>query len=197
MRSSFPLFDSHLDLSHFYWQRLVKKGDIVIDATCGNGKDTLKLCELALSPDTGIVYGFDVQIEAIAFTNEYLKEHLDAELLTRLKLLQCSHAYFPEEIQTNSVSLIVYNLGYLPGGDKAKTTHTSSTLQSIENALMLLKMGGAISITCYPGHAEGNIEMDALIQYASQLPPKEWSCCHHSWLNRRAAPSLLLMQKTL
>lgn len=195
MRHSFPLFQSHLDLAHSYWSQIVQIGDIVIDATCGNGHDTLKLCQLTLSIDKGKVYAFDIQEQAIISACHYLESHLTIELNQRIILQQRCHSTFPNELSPQSVKLIVYNLGYLPGGNKAKTTQVQTTLQSIHQAQELIQPGGAISLTCYPGHPEGAKEQEEILAYASQLSPKEWSCCHHVWLNRQQAPSLLLMQK--
>ncbi len=194
MRSVFPLFHSHLDLAHDYWARLVKIGDRVIDATSGNGYDTLKLCQLALSLDKGKVYGFDLQSIAIESTRQLIHSHFPAELRSRIHLEQRCHSTFPDIIIPQSIRLIVYNLGYLPGGDKKHTTCKDTTLQSLEHAQSLLLPGGAISITCYPGHAQGAQEQEALLNYVSQLSPSQWSCCHHVWLNRQQAPSLLLIQ---
>lgn len=194
MRHLFPLFQSHLDLAHHYWQRLVQPGDCVIDATCGKGWDTLALARLALIPNAGMVYGLDIQEAAIAATRARLHAALDPNSFTRVHLYQQSHHHFPEEISAESIRLIVYNLGYLPGGDKSLTTQVDTTLQSLERALALLQGGGCISLTAYPGHREGEKEQRALIDFASALDPTLWSCCHHCWLNRQASPSLMLIQ---
>lgn len=197
MRSSFSLFQSHLDLAHSYWSQIVQIGDTVIDATCGNGHDTLKLCQLALSIDKGKVYALDIQAQAIHSTSHYLQTHLSPEQKRGVEFHQRCHSTFPDDIQPGSIKLIVYNLGYLPGGDKAQTTQRETTLQSLHQAQELLKPGGLISLTCYPGHAEGAKEQEFLLNYAASLSPYRWSCCHHCWLNRKQAPSLLIIQKAL
>jgi hypothetical protein len=106
------------------------------------------------------------------------------------------HSKFPDEILPNSVKLIVYNLGYLPGGDKKLTTIANTTLQSIEKAHRLIQDGGMISITCYPGHPAGKEEESEIVRFSSTLDSQIWSCCHHRWTNRNNAPSLLLIQKS-
>ena len=195
MRSFFPLFQSHLDLSHAYWSQSIQPGDTVIDATCGNGYDTLQLCQLVLTADKGKVYAFDNQYLAISSTQNYLKAHLPLELQQRVEFHHQCHSIFPYAITPQSIKLIVYNLGYLPGSNKEQTTQTATTLQSLSHAEKLLQPGGMISITCYPGHPEGAREQEALLAYASRLSPKEWSCCHHIWVNRQQAPTLILIQK--
>lgn len=195
-RYPFSLFQSHLDLAHDYWKNIIQVGDTVIDATCGHGKDTLKLCQLALSTNIGKVYAFDIQEQAIHSTHHYLTSHLMMEFNSRIVIEQRCHSIFPNDILPESVKLIVYNLGYLPGGNKTKTTKRSTTIQSLSQAQNLLQPGGVISITCYPGHIEGEKEQEMLLKYASSLFPRGWSCCHHMWLNRKQAPSLLLIQKS-
>lgn len=196
--SSFPLFQSHLDLAHHYWKSLVKPGDIVIDATCGNGNDILVLANLALTNENeGLVFGIDSQAEAIESTRQHLIASIDEKIINHIILLHQCHSTFPDSLSSESVSLIVYNLGYLPKGNKTLTTMTPTTLQSLQQALRLIKSGGAISLTCYPGHDEGKREEDAVKEFAASLDPRQWSCCYHSWLNRRNAPSLLLLQKAI
>lgn len=195
--SKFPLFQSHLDLSHSYWEKLVHKGDIVIDATCGNGHDSLKLAQLALTTDSGNLWAFDIQEQAIKQTFHLLSQSLEPEQVERIRLLQRSHAVFPDDIANESVKLIVYNLGYLPGGNKAITTAVQSTLQSLDAAQKLISPGGAICLTCYPGHAEGAREQDHILDYTRRLHPRTWNITFHQWLNRHQAPALMLLQKTL
>lgn len=182
-------------MAQHYWLDLVKPGDTVIDATCGNGHDTLKLCQLALAEGKGKVYAFDIQQEAIESTRSLLRAQLPKEVQERIELHFQSHESFPESLTAESVSLIVYNLGYLPGGNKNLTTNHLSTRQSLEQALPLIKSSGAISLTCYPGHPEGAQEQKILLEFAANLSPLEWSCCHNVWLNRKAAPTLLFIQR--
>lgn len=195
MRSRYPLFQSHLDLAHHYWEELVHPGDIVVDATCGNGQDALKLAQLALKSDQGMLYAYDIQSQALEFTKHYLTIHLSPQQLLRSRFILGCHSQFTQEIAPNSVKLIVYNLGYLPKGDKELTTKAETTLESLYHAQQLIKPGGAISLTCYPGHAAGAIEEEKILSYVKQLSPHQWSCCHHRWLNRRQSPSLLLLLK--
>lgn len=195
MNKQDSLFKSHINLAHRYWRELLVPGDIVIDATCGNGKDSLCLAQLAIKNNTGQLYCLDVQAQAIESTQNYLKKHLAEEDYLRICFMHGCHSAFPQNIKPKTVKLIVYNLGYLPSGNKELTTQTTTTLLSIQNALDLIIPGGMISITCYPGHAEGAIEEINLLKFAASLSPQIWSCCHHKWVNRMNSPSLLLLQK--
>ncbi|TXI40270.1 MAG: methyltransferase domain-containing protein [Nitrosomonas sp.] len=192
----FPLFRSHLDLAHTYWKQLVSIGDTVIDATCGNGHDTLMLARLVIDDSAGDVYGLDIQSTAIDNSRQLLHQELPTHHLQRIHLLQQCHSTFPDMITAASVKLIVYNLGYLPGGNKSLTTRVETTLQSLNAAVKLLSPGGCLSITLYPGHPEGAIEESQVLPLIRSLSSSEWSCCHHQWINRPiSAPSLLLVQK--
>lgn len=197
MHTPFPLFSSHLDLAHHYWEKLLKPGDTVIDATCGNGKDTLKLAQilLPLGPG-GKILGMDIQQEAIARTRQLLHTHLSLNEISQISLYEQSHAEFPP-LPPASIRLIVYNLGYLPGSDKKIKTLKFSTLTSLSHALELTAPGGAISITCYPGHPEGEEEQEALVKMTSHLSPHCWNVCHHQRLNSPLSPSLLILQKII
>jgi len=186
---------SHLDVAHRYWKSLVTPGDTVIDATCGHGHDTLVLACLALTEASGFLYAVDIQSTAIASCRTLITQHLPKGVLERIYFIEGCHSQFPPAIRPESVQLIVYNLGYLPKGDKSKTTMTATTRESLMQAQTLVKQGGTISIMCYPGHPEGEREEAHLLEYAATLPSQQWACCHHRWLNYRKAPSLLLMKK--
>jgi hypothetical protein len=194
MNRNFPLFHSHLDLAHQYWEKLLRNGGWAIDATCGNGKDTLALAGILRKKQGGII-GLDLQQEAINKTKELLQLHLSAEDQARVYLYCQSHTHFPLIAQENPIQLIVYNLGYLPKGNKLMTTLTTSTLESVKKAMALIVLGGTISITCYPGHEEGKREENALLGELSHLCPRNWNLCFHTFPNRTIAPSLLLIQK--
>jgi len=141
------------DLAKKYWQEHLNKGDLAIDATCGNGHDTLFLSKLCT------VIGLDIQTQAIQNTEALLESHGVTAVLERIDHQNIDSIPLPL-----APRLIVYNLGYLPGGDKSVTTLTKTTLISLEKALHLLADDGAISIVCYPGHEEGKLEEEELLK---------------------------------
>src|ERR1700733_2746592 len=157
----------HLEYAHLYWERIVRPGSVVIDATVGNGNDTLYLARLLKGE--GKLIGYDIQSQAIEQTKKRLEELSEEQAKIVILKLQ-SHAGFEEEF----AQLIVYNLGYLPRGDKSLTTKRDTTLQSIQCALNILTCDGAISITCYSGHPEGAREEDAIVAYLKNLSSKRW-----------------------
>ncbi len=174
-----PLIDQKL-------QHYLKGGEQVIDATLGNGHDAYKLAKL-IGP-TGSLVGFDIQKEAIAATQKRL-----ASLSHPPKIqLHChSHADLPLYID-EPVDLIIYNLGYLPGGDKSITTEAESTLKSIQEGLALLKPNGLILIAIYHGHKAGAKERDKLLCYLSSLDQRYFHLLKQQFINQRNNPPFLL-----
>jgi len=163
----------HLLLAKEYWKKHLRADDFAIDATCGNGHDTLYLSKLL--PE-GLVYGIDIQQAAIEKTRLHLSE------ATNVELFQQSHA--DPLALPRPPRLIVYNLGYLPGGNKALTTMTETTLQSLQLSLSILAKDGAISVTCYPGHEEGLREEAQIHNFVKSL-----NHVHHRW-ERARSPTL-------
>lgn len=194
-KRSFPLFNSHIDMAHSYWKRLIHVGDLVVDATCGNGHDSLVLAQAAFTENSGTLIACDRQVQAIDETRKLLTNRLTRSQMARVELFHRSHEELDTVFSERKARLIVFNLGYLPGGDKSITTLTASTLNSVTRLLPLLMEGGVMSITCYPGHEEGKKEEEALLEWSRTLPPDQWSCCHHQWLNRTLSPSLLIIQR--
>ncbi len=192
MTNQFQLFQTPIKLAHSLWEQLLKPGDLAIDATCGNGYDTIKLASLCASNESGSVLGFDIQEEAISSTKKKIPDHF----IQQIELHHMNHLEIDQLVTKESAKLIVYNLGYLPGGDKSITTKTDDTLESIKRSLPLIQRGGAISITCYPGHDEGLKEQGVLLDFASTLKAFEWCSIHHTWLNRKKGPTLLFLEKS-
>ena len=188
---AFLSLHSHLELARLYWKMILQPGDWVVDATCGNGKDILQLVKFSL----GGIIGLDKQQIAIENTSSLLKKSLQEDQYKKIHLFCTSHIHFPSLAHNYPIRLIVYNLGYLPGSDKKITTITEDTLKSLNAALELLMPGGLITICCYPGHAEGAKEQSFLVQKAEELPSTQYAICHHTWPNKQASASLLLIQK--
>ena len=156
----------------------------------GNGHDSCFLAELALKHSNGgKMYCIDVQEAALANTRLALeKKQLDVH---RIEFIHGNHRSFPTDIAPETVSAIVYNLGYLPGGDKSKISVASDTLESLKNALPLLTVDGMLSITCYRGHPGGMEETNAVKIFCSSLPPFKWSVLRHDPMNRPVSPVLI------
>lgn len=168
------------------WALALKTDSTVIDATCGNGHDTLFLAQLMNG--SGHLSAYDIQLQAIHSTEALLTNSLPPAQRQNITLKHTSHEQFEE----TTADLIVYNLGYLPRSDKCVKTNEITTLTSLKHACQILNNQGLISIMCYPGHPEGECEEKALLAYFATLCPKTWKVSHQVWLNRHKAPSLIL-----
>ncbi len=170
--------------------RTVLPGDAVVDATMGNGHDTLMLCE-AVGPE-GRVYAFDVQEQALAETAKRLKEQ---GMENRARLFHAGHEQMAQYVK-EPVSAVMFNLGWLPGGDHEVTTRWETTRIAVVAALELLLPMGVVVICVYPGHAEGDRERQELIAFLSGLSNRAFNVLHQQFLNASAgAPECFVVQK--
>lgn len=163
----------------------INKNESVIDATLGNGNDTLFLSSLV--PD-GKVYSFDVQYEVL----EKFKVCIREKNINNVILINDGHEKMDKYIK-EKVRAIMFNLGYLPGGDRNIVTKTETTLQAINKGLELLLPGGLITIISYTGHTEGKKEKEGIIEFLKSLSSREYSVMEISFINRNNNPPCLIV----
>lgn len=164
----------------------VSEGDIAVDATAGNGHDTIFLANLV--GDDGYVYAFDVQKEAVDAT---LHRLLDHALEHRAIVLKDGHENVANYIH-KPVSAAIFNLGYLPGSNHEIVTKPNTTIQAIESLLKLLKVGGMIVLVVYHGHEGGKDERDEVIRYVSDLPQKHVHVLRYEFMNQKNDPPFII-----
>lgn len=163
----------------------VKPGETVVDATAGNGNDTLFLAELV--GDEGRVFAFDIQQAALEATANRLDTLND-----RVTLILDSHANVDQYV-TKPIGGAMFNLGYLPySEDLSVITKPDSTIEAIDKLLGMLKKGGIISISVYDGHEGGVEERDALLAYVKSLHQADVHVIRYELLNQRKNPPFLL-----
>ena len=163
----------------------VKEGDICIDATMGNGNDTLLLSRLA-GPD-GQVLAFDIQEQALqAARQKLLRENAPANYTLFLE----SHTHMADHVKPDSVSCIVFNFGYLPGGDHSLATRSETSIQALEQSLILLKKGGLLSLCIYSGGDSGFEERDALLTWLKKLDSHNYLVIRSDYYNRPNNPPI-------
>lgn len=186
----------HLSQAHDLWRQHLQPGDWVLDATCGNGHDTLFAARCVLDEGRGKIVAVDLQENAILKARERLRAELTPELLDRVLWKQRCHSKLKDLFEDSKIHLAIYNLGYLPGGDKTCITQTHKTLSSLNEALSVLNPErGAISITCYPGHKGGDQETEAVLEWAAALDSAKYFYSFYSWPNRHRAPCLLFIKQ--
>jgi len=177
-------------LSHFFIKERLQSGDLAVDATCGNGVDTVLMAELVGS--AGHVWGFDLQEAALRNTENILAEK---GLSGQVSLHLCGHDNL-QGIVFGAVKAVVFNLGYLPGGDHKVTTHAATTVAALNQSIELLLPGGIILVSLYTGHDGGTDEEEAVLAWGRGLSPHQFNVWQHRQLNRSpVAPYLLLVEK--
>ncbi len=172
------------DIAHLLLEKHIKLGDTVIDATCGNGHDTLFLANLVGS--NGIVHAYDIQELAILNSKELTKDYHN------IVFHQISHEF----IDIDKIDAVIFNLGYLPSGDKTITTKSSSTKKALLNLMQKFEINKKmlILIVVYPGHSEGTKESIWLDEYLTNLDPV-FMCSKYQPLNQKNAPYILTIEK--
>ncbi|PFN96431.1 16S rRNA (cytosine(1402)-N(4))-methyltransferase [Bacillus sp. AFS076308] len=171
-------------------KKAVKPGDIVVDATLGNGHDTLFLAELV--GELGKVYGFDVQQEAINATKKRLTEH---HLTDRVSIFHAGHEQVFVKIpveEHGKITGAIFNLGYLPGGDKNIVTHSETTISAIEQLLEIMAPEGIIVLVIYHGHEQGAVERDDLLHYCQKLDQKTAHVLQYQYINQQNNPPFII-----
>ena len=191
---------SLLHKAHKAIKLVVEAGDCVIDSTLGNGHDALFLSKLI--GNEGKLIGFDIQKDAIEKTEENL---ITAGIeKDNFQLYQLSHAEILNTLASDKhegekVSAIMFNLGYLPSGDKAIITKIDSTLSALQQSTECLKVGGVITVMCYPGHSGGDDEAKAVVDWANRLDEADTGgfqvSCYCREGARETTPFLLVVNK--
>ena len=160
-----------LEMAHDFLREVITDQDTVVDATMGNGHDTLFL--------------------ALVHTQKRLEE----AGLANAHLLLKGH----EEVDfyVNQVKAAIFNLGYLPSADKSIITQPRTTIQAIDKLCHLLVKGGRIAIMIYYGHEGGDLEKDAVLDFVSHLPQQEFTVTSYRTLNQINHPPFLVMIEKL
>lgn len=175
---------------HFIMEHL-REGDVAVDFTMGNGNDTLFLSKAV--GETGRVYAFDIQEEALAST----RAHLESNGAPKNYTLICASHHRVKEFVSEPIKAGMFNLGYLPrSGKKSVTTMRETTMPAVEAALELLAPDGVLIVAIYPGHEEGALEGEMLREYFSHLSRFRICPSEFKILNSPTSPYFFLVEKS-
>ena len=180
---------------HQYLKPKLQSGATAIDATAGNGHDTLFLAQCV--GETGEVFAFDVQAQALASAKQHLQAHA---IQTSITWIHAGHEDMLKHIPIDKqkhIQVITFNLGYLPHGDRHITTQPKHTLMALNASLSLLAQGGIVSILAYTGHAGGREECEAIKAWASALSDDFILSIHIPEHTRTSPPEWICIQKKL
>lgn len=162
---------------------ILEKKDIsiAVDMTVGRGMDTLFLAKNANK-----VYGFDIQQQAIEITQKLLNDNQ----INNVELIKDNHENIKEYV-TEKVDVAIYNLGYLPQGDKDIKTESSSTINSLKSVLEILNFDGLIIIVLYSHNLE---EITEVFNYTANLS-SDYDVLEIKVLNRTTSPFIISIKK--
>ena len=178
------------EVNKIYLENIINKDDVVIDATMGNGYDTVYLGNLV--GDSGKVYAFDVQEEAIKST---IKKVERDDMTSRVELILDGHENMDKYVE-GEVSCVLFNLGYLPRADHNIITKPETTIKAIKHSLNLLKPHGVISIAIYTGHEGGMEEKNSVYEFVKNLDQNEFNVLESGFINQiNNPPQLVLIEK--
>ncbi|MCX7923288.1 MAG: methyltransferase domain-containing protein [Clostridia bacterium] len=180
------IIKNSLGQSHDIVRQVVAKGDCVIDATAGNGNDTVFLAELV--GESGKVYSFDIQDRAIENTKKKLA---DKNLIDRVVLVKDGHQNMDIHVK-EKVRAVMFNLGYLPGGDHNIGTKGSTTIKAITKAMELIGTNGIISIVVYYGGDSGFGEKEEVMEFIEKIECRQFTVMKTEFINQVNCPPILV-----
>lgn len=170
---------------HRIMREHIRRGSLCIDATMGNGNDTEYLCTQV--GETGHVLAFDIQEKALAHTKLRLAEALN---YCNYELILDSHSHMEQYAKPETVDCIVFNLGYLPGGDHTVATRPRTTIEALEQGIRLLKKNGLLSICIYSGGDSGFEEKEKVLAWLSALDARQYLVLVTQYYNRPNNPPI-------
>ena len=184
-------FFNVVDLSTWAIKNYVKTDYIAVDATLGNGNDSLSIAK-QIGPK-GHLYAFDIQERAIEKSRALFESN---EIVNNYIFILDSHENISDYIETK-IDFAIMNLGYLPGGDKSIITKGNTSIKCIEKLLKLLKGNGILAISSYSGHDLGN-EQKQVVNYLESLNQKEYNVLAMDFINQVNSPAkFFLIEKAL
>ena len=170
--------------------------------TCASTREALQAAGIAdaqiLSQAQASQLAADVQdVQALPQIQAQDRAHKASDraeapaVLPAVTLVADNHANLARYV-SEPIGLIVFNLGYLPGGDKERATQAETTLASLQVALDKLTVGGLLSVTMYWGHEAGKIERAAVLHWAAALDRSTYHCVHTDMCNQPNCPPEIL-----
>ncbi len=177
-----------LELHKYFIRNHLHPGDVAVDFTMGNGHDTEFLSKTV--GESGHVYAFDIQEQAVTSTARRLRE---AGCPGNYTLIHDSHQYVKNYVKT-PFRAGMFNLGWLPGGDKSITTLRESTMPAVKAAIELMDRDAILNIAVYPGHAEGDAEGQMLCTYLSGISRHKICATRVNILNSPTSPYFIVIE---
>ena len=178
------LLSNSLAISHELVEKVVSPGDTVVDATMGNGNDTVFLARLV--GEKGKVYSFDIQQLALDNT----RKRLEAEGIGPfVELIRDGHQNI-DSYTGKGIKTVMFNLGYLPKGDHSIGTKADTTIEALKKSMELLAIGGIIMMVIYYGGDSGFDEKEAVMEYLKSIDCRKYSVLVCDFVNQVNCPPI-------
>jgi predicted methyltransferase len=178
------LLSNSLAISHEIIRKIVQQGDTVVDATMGNGNDTLMLAKLV--GDEGKVYAFDIQDYALKNTQKKL---IEAGISGNVELIKDGHQNIDRYVE-KGIRAVMFNLGYLPKGDHSIGTKAETTIEALKKSMELLMSGGIIMMVIYYGGDSGFDEQETVLEYVKTIDCRKYSVLVSDFVNQVNCPPI-------
>lgn len=169
-----------INFAHLFLDELTDSSKILIDFTLGNGHDSAYFISKVKK-----LYAFDIQQQALDQSRK------NYPILNNANLILDSHENIDYYIK--NFDLGIFNLGYLPHGDKSVTTTAKSTIEALSKAIHLLNPNGRIVIVVYIGHLEGKIESQSILGFLEKQ--EKITISKFEIVNRKSAPYIIIIDK--
>ena len=182
-----------VELTHRFLRSTLAPGGLYLDATCGNGHDTLFLCSVA--GKNGRVIGLDIQPQAAANTNALLAANGMAAI-GRAEC--CDHRELLRFAPPGSADCVMFNFGWLPGAAHDVHSTADSTLPALQAGLDALKPGGVLAAVLYSGKVIGNAEKKAAAEFFRSLPLADYTvliCEFANWADTAPLPCFVIKRE--
>lgn len=177
-------------LAHHLIKPYICEPFVALDGTLGKGYDTLELLKMGAKK----VYAFDIQKEAIKISKENIYQACKS--IDKVSFILDGHENLLNYV--DSIDVAIFNLGYLPGGDKSRSTTSNTSLKAIRDVLSILAVDGICVITLYDGHDEGKKEKADILNMAKSLSKSRFHCAYVQMINQEnSPPEILVITKKL
>lgn len=189
------VLSNSIQIVHCLLKEVLSDAQIIVDATAGNGHDTLFLAQNASIK--AHIYAFDIQKQAIFNAREMIldNEHSLKIPLNNIQFINDSHEKIDEYV-SDFIDVAIFNLGYLPGGNHEYTTKHDVTMRTLQRFIAKLKINGYLAIVMYPGHEEGLKEYQAIELWTKDLMKKSFTVGWYKIVNHNFnAPTLCWIEK--
>lgn len=179
-----------VQLVHRLLSGMLTPGGLYLDATCGNGHDTLFLCRLA--GPKGRVIGLDIQSAAVRATNALLAQN-GMEAIGRA--VEADHSGLARFAPPGSADCVMFNFGWLPGASHEVHSQADNSPRALQAGLDALKPGGVLSAILYSGKVIGDSEKRAALEFFRALPLSRYTvliCEFANWAEDAPLPCLVI-----